>query len=107
MKKIIFTKLLIAVLCLIMLITAMPVENAEFLSQTRSEKECQKLEQSELRGVESRQLMHTAGYLLLSFLVHNTLHEFLTYNQHNYQPQLISYIQSSFSIHSPPLERYS
>ncbi|MCG2710749.1 MAG: hypothetical protein L6416_00180 [Candidatus Omnitrophica bacterium] len=107
MKSSILLHCLIAVLCLIITLTALTADNADLSIKTRSERELRELEQSELRCVQTKQVILLSEYCFLIISKRSTFNGFLSYTQHNYQPQAQSCILCSYSIHSPPIKHYS
>ncbi|MFH1093445.1 MAG: hypothetical protein V1739_04720 [Candidatus Omnitrophota bacterium] len=106
MKHSIYFQCLIAVLCLMISFTLLPADKTDLSIQVRSERELRESERTEFRCTEAKQVMHIAEYCCLSIPEFNAFDGFLSYTQHNYQPQVQSYILSSRSIHSPPIKHY-
>ena len=107
MKKSIYLQFMIVMLYFIITFTALPIDNAELSMQTRSEREFRELEQLAIRCLQIKQVMHLREDYFLGFSECRTFKWFLSYAQHNFQPQVQSYILSSYSIHSPLIMHYS
>ena len=104
MKNSISFKCLIIALCFIVTLTVFFADNAELSTQNEAEKGYREFEQSELRDVQTKQIMCLRAYDFLTAFECKIFRGFLSYEQHNYQPQVQSYIISAYSIHSPPIK---
>ena len=107
MKYSIYFYLLIVGLCFIITLTSLPADRADLSMRTRSGRELNESERVEIRSLETKQVIQITEYYFSSLSEFSAFHGFLSYTQHNYQPQVQSYILRSFFVHSPPLKRYS